>query len=326
MASPNNPNAFTDNPLDRASHLRADMDWLTRARGNPETNFVPLCHLKPLVLSSKEQAGLREIGWVRLADLSAFDLSSSVFLGLDQGRPCFAIDVSTLTESEQAKPFGGSGSFEELLTFVSQIEPRSASLLAQAKSMIDWHRRHGYCAQCGTPTRFADAGYRRDCPECKAQHFPRTDPVVITLVVRGDKCLLGRNAMFKGPMFTALAGFLEPGETIEEAVAREVMEEVGIEVGNVAYRSTQPWPYPSSLMIGCNAEALTDTVTVDEKEIAEARWFTRRELRAALADAGKINYQELMSGNVSTWTSEFFVPPHSAIAHQLIRAWVAEEE
>jgi len=146
--------------------------------------------------------------------------------------------------------------------------------------------------------------------------------VVISLVIKNDKCLLGRNAMFKGPFFSALAGFLEPGESIEEAVAREVMEEVGIEVSNVKYHSTQPWPYPSSLMIGCIADAVTDTITLDEKEIAEARWFSREQLRQGLENSGNIDYKAIVSGEKTRNAAEFVLPPHSAIAHQLLLSWV----
>lgn len=322
MASPDNPNAFTDNPLSRASHLRADPDWLARTRADGETRYVPFWQLKPLIRPPQREGGASDIHWLRVAELGGFDLSTSVLLGCDPRRAYFAVDVSALPEAELTAPFGGNGAFEDLVSVVTRLEPRNASLLAQARSMLDWHRRHGFCAQCGAATTFADAGYRRDCPQCEAQHFPRTDPVVISLVVKGDQCLLGRNAMFRGPMFTALAGFLEPGETIAEGVAREVMEEVGIEVGSVAYQFDQPWPYPSSLMLGCIAEAVTDTIRLDEKEIAEARWFSRDELRAALADSASVNYQVLMSGTGDTGPADFFVPPHSAIAHQLMRRWV----
>ena len=324
MASPTNPNTFTDNPLDRASHLRDDQQWLAGARKDSDTAFVPLWQLKPLIREWPDTAGDCSIGWVSPAALSGLDLSTSVFLGLDNERPHFAVDVDKL--SGETPPLQlletETGTFEDLLSVVTRLEPREASLLAQAKSMIDWHRRHGFCAQCGATTVFADAGYRRDCPECEAQHFPRTDPVVISLVIRDGKCLLGRNAAFRAPFFSALAGFLEPGESIEEAVAREIMEEVGIEVTNVTYHSTQPWPYPSSLMIGCMAEAVNDNGTVDDREIAEARWFSRDQLREGLDKSGKVDFQALMRNPEQASPDAFFLPPHSAIAHQLIRTWI----
>ncbi len=326
MASPHNPNTFTDNPLDRASHLRADPEWLAAARKRDDTLFAPLCQLRPLLLPRGGDGGAAGLGWVTAAQLAGADLSNSVFLGLEGGQPYFAVDVSDLPEAASEAPFGMAGAFEDLMGALGRLDARSVSLLAQAKSMLDWHRRHGFCAQCGAPTVFADGGYRRDCPSCKAQHFPRTDPVVISLVVRDGRCLLGRNAMFRGPMFSALAGFLEPGETVEEAVAREVKEEVGIEVGEVEYLFTQPWPFPSSLMIGCVAQALTEAITVDENEIAEARWFTREQLARGLAQSENIDYRQMMSAERDADSPEFFVPPASAIAHQLLRAWVEAQE
>lgn len=314
MAAPDNPNTFTDNPLDRASLKRLDKDWLNEQLKSPETSIVPLWQLKPLILPPLKEGDFSDIGWVRpdmISDMVTLDPELgpiTLFLGLENGRSHFAVDVSHIEAPEQAGPFSGLGTFEELRGMVQNIDPRDASILAQAKSMIDWHRRHGFCAACGSPTVMEEAGYKRQCHNCGAEHFPRTDPVVITAVIREDKCLLGRNINFPGSMFSALAGFLEPGESIEEAVAREVEEEVGLQVGKVHYHSTQPWPYPSSLMIGCLAEALSFNATPDQTEIAEARWFTRDELRDALD--GK--------------ATDFGIPPYMAIAHQLIRAFVNE--
>ena len=160
-----------------------------------------------------------------------------------------------------------------------------AAILAEARSLIDWHARHRFCAQCGSPTRVASAGWVRRCPECRASHFPRTDPVVIMLAVRGERALLGRNRRRPGARFSCLAGFVEPGETLEEAVRREVHEEAGIRCGRVRYLAAQPWPFPSSLMMGFLAEALTEEITVDPEEIAEARWFSRDEIREMVARA-----------------------------------------
>ena len=156
---------------------------------------------------------------------------------------------------------------------------RDAAIIAQAKALIDWHQRHGFCPRCGTPTRLVDAGYRRLCGECKAEHFPRTDPVVIMLATDGDACLVGRGKQFPRGMFSALAGFVEPGETIEEAVRRELMEEASVKVSEVIYYATQPWPFPSSLMIGCFAKAESRDAKADDIEIAEVRWIERRVAR-----------------------------------------------
>ena len=180
-------------------------------------------------------------------------------------------------------------------------------LLAQAKSLLHWHYRHRHCANCGAPTAPGQAGLRRDCSACGAQHFPRTDPVTIMLVARGEHCLLGRQARFVQGSYSCLAGFVSPGETIEEAVRREVSEEAGIAVGRVRYMFSQPWPFPSSLMIGCLGEALEEAITVDFEELEDARWFSREEAASML--------ERRHEGGLIT-------PPPMAIAHHLIRAWV----
>jgi NAD+ diphosphatase len=181
--------------------------------------------------------------------------------------------------------------------------------LAEAKALIGWHARHRFCPNCGTPTRVVQGGWRRDCPSCKAEHFPRTDPVVIMLAIAGDRCVLGRSPRFAPTMWSALAGFAEPGETIEEAVRREVREEAGIRCGKVTYAMSQPWPFPSSLMIGCHAQALSDTIVIDRSEIEDARWFSRDELALML--------NRRHPDGLTT-------PPPVAIAHHLIRSFVED--
>ena len=179
--------------------------------------------------------------------------------------------------------------------------------LAEAKALLHWHQRHRHCSNCGAASRVHDAGWRRDCPSCAAQHFPRTDPVAIMLVVRGERCLLGRSGRFAPTMWSCLAGFVEPGEAIEDAVRREMLEESGIRCGRVRYLFSQPWPFPSSLMIGCHAEALTDEIVVDREELEDARWFSREECAAML---------------VRSHPDGLTLPPPVAIAHHLIRDWV----
>lgn len=181
--------------------------------------------------------------------------------------------------------------------------------LALAKSLLAWHARHGYCANCGAPTRLSASGFRRECAACGAQHFPRTDPVVIMLVTRGERCLLGRQARFPAGNYSCLAGFVEPGETVEDAVRRETFEEAGIRVGSVRYALSQPWPFPSSLMLGCVAEATTEAITIDADELEDARWFGRDELRAMLADRHPQGLR---------------VPPPVAIARHLVELFVAD--
>jgi NAD+ diphosphatase len=178
--------------------------------------------------------------------------------------------------------------------------------MAQARSLCHWHLRHGFCAVCGSPTAMKIGGYRRDCPACEAQHFPRTDPVVIMLAVDGERALLGRQTRFAPGMYSCLAGFVEPGETIEDAVRRETQEEAGIRIGRVRYHSSQPWPFPSSLMIGCHAEALTTEVVRDEVELEACRWFDRDEVLSMIA---------------GTHPDGLKTPPPIAIASHIIRAW-----
>jgi NAD+ diphosphatase len=181
--------------------------------------------------------------------------------------------------------------------------------LAEAKAMLHWHARHRFCSNCGTASTLVEAGWRRDCPTCKATHFPRTDPVVIMLAINGDRCLLGRQTRFVKGMWSCLAGFVEPGETIEEAVRRETREEAGIACGKVRYFATQPWPFPMSLMIGCHAEALTSEIAVDRSELEDARWFDREEAAQMLLRRHPV---------------KLGTPPPVAIAYHIIRAFVEE--
>jgi NAD+ diphosphatase len=179
--------------------------------------------------------------------------------------------------------------------------------LAEAKAILGWHARHRFCPNCGAPTTLTQGGWRRDCPACKAEHFPRTDPVVIMLAIAGERCVLGRSPRFPQTMWSCLAGFTEPGESIEEAVRREVREEVGLTCARVKYFASQPWPFPSSLMIGCHALALTEEITIDKSEIEEARWFDRAELKLMLTR----KHPEGLTA-----------PPPIAIAHHIIRDFV----
>lgn len=179
--------------------------------------------------------------------------------------------------------------------------------LAEAKALLHWHSRHRFCSNCGATTQVVQGGWRRDCPRCNAQHFPRTDPVAIMLAFAGDKCLLGRQSRFQPGVWSCLAGFIEPGESIEEAVRRETREEAGIVCGRVRYFASQPWPFPSSLMIGCHAEALSSEIIVDHSELEDARWFDREETAAMLMRRHK---------------DGLMTPPPVAIAHHIIRSWV----
>jgi len=191
-----------------------------------------------------------------------------------------------------------------------RLPATEAAMAATAKQMFEWRRRHRHCSACGEPSQVAEGGWKRICPSCKAEHFPRTDPVVIMLAVHEERCMLGRQEIWPKGMFSALAGFLEPGESIEEACARELNEEAGLKTLSVAYHSTQPWPYPSSLMIGLIAQVEDDQATPDQTELSEVRWFTRAEAR------------DLIAGKVP----DTFAPGAMAIAHQLLKSWAEEAD
>jgi NAD+ diphosphatase len=304
--------AFTANPLDRMERTRTDDQAVEALRRDPTSRFVCLANLEPLV----ETAG--GIAWrsrAALAEINAED-APWVLLGQDdQGRACFAVDVSALDERAAAR-LAGDAQHRDLRSSVHMMGMGDAGIMAQARSLIDWHNRHGFCAVCGQPTTMARGGAMRRCSyaACAAQHFPRVDPVAIMLVVRDDKCLMGRQSHFPPGMYSALAGFIEPGETMEDAVRREVMEEAGIRVGRVDYVMSQPWPFPSSLMIGCVAEGLSDEITIDEQEIETARWITKSEAAAALKRGNPYDNE----GEVA----DLFIPPPIAIAYHLLREWV----
>ena len=206
----------------------------------------------------------------------------------------------------------GDGTRRRRLTAVAVqglVEPDHLAPLAEAKAMLAWHARHRFCANCGVPTNVSQAGWKRECPACKVEHFPRTDPVVIMLAVDGDRCLLGRAGRFVNNMWSCLAGFIEPGESFEEAARRETLEEAGIVCGEVKYFRSQPWPFPMSLMIGCHAEALSRDIVVDRTELEDARWFSKDECAAML----KRNHPDGLT-----------MPPPVAIAHHIVRAWVED--
>ncbi|KQP42424.1 NADH pyrophosphatase [Methylobacterium sp. Leaf104] len=233
--------------------------------------------------------------------------SLTLYLGRLEGDPVFAAAVP----AEMAEPLEADPDFRtndlRSLAGEGRIAPHELGLLATAKSLLGWHARHGFCANCGSPTTLAAGGYRRECTACGTHHFPRTDPVVIMLITRGDSCLLGRSPRFHESMYSCLAGFLEPGETVEDAVRRETFEEVGLTIGAVRYHASQPWPFPSSLMIGCVAESLDAAITLDPEELADAQWFSRDTVAA------------MLEGHHPAGLT---TPPPLAIANLLMRAFV----
>jgi NAD+ diphosphatase len=299
---------FSGNTLNRASEKRTDAAWIESRWRDSSSRVLPMWRLEPFLLGERSSAPAVELGWVepRVLDPVATPDAPCVFLGLDGERARFALDISKAADPAGTGPLAGMGYFGDARMAGSIVSAKDAGIIAQAKALIDWHQRHSFCPRCGAPTRLMDAGYRRLCGKCNAEHFPRTDPVVIMLAFEGDACLIGRGKLFPPGMFSALAGFMEPGETIEDAVRRELMEEAGVRVGEVSYYATQPWPFPSSLMIGCFAKAKSREAKADETELAEVRWI-ERPVACELVAGKRID--------------GIMVPPPIAIAHHLIRAW-----
>ncbi|MGA0840032.1 MAG: NAD(+) diphosphatase [Pseudomonadales bacterium] len=293
---------FAGNPLDRADALRRDPNWLARAEAAAESRFLPFANLNVLL----DDAGT--LGWMPGAALASLKLETPpVFLGCQDGVAHFAQDISAAPD---VAGLAAGTRFVDCRMAAMSLDTPSTGIIAQARAQIDWHRRHRFCSACSAPSRPDRGGHVRRCDACGAEHFPRTDPVAIMLVIdaTGTQCLLGQPAgRFAGSGFySALAGFIDQGESIEEAVRREVREEAGIEVGAVRYHSSQPWPFPSSLMIGCHARARSETITIDRAEMADVAWFSRDEVKTALAEAH----------------TALKVPGPIAIAHHLIQSWV----
>ncbi|MGE0828856.1 MAG: NAD(+) diphosphatase [Hyphomonadaceae bacterium] len=300
--SPPNPNVFANSPLDRAAHHRRDEDWLKAALANADARLMIFRKGQPFV----DDAGVIWLGGHAREILGGG--AQTLFLGLDERQaPHFAVAVSERFDIEDG-PLAGLGRFEDMRPTAQRIDAADAAVIGVACAVFEWHRRNGFCANCAEPSRVEEAGWRRKCDGCGLEHYPRVDPVVIMLPVKGEKCALGRSARFPGKMHSALAGFVEPGESIEEAVARETLEETGLKVSHVRYHSTQPWPFPHTLMIGAIAEVSNEDINVDPFELESARWFTREETRLLLAG-------EHPDANC---------PPPFAIAHQLIKSWTEE--
>jgi NAD+ diphosphatase len=254
--------AFVHSPLDRQSNLRSDKEKIGNLAAAPEARFVQVWGDAVRITDGK------------LALARPTPAPELVYLGTDsKNQPWFAFKGNTEGEMQALRP----------LMMGHTLPRETLSILAQARSLVHWHEKHGFCAACGQKTEMSDAGYRRHCASCKTDHFPRTDPVVIMAVRRGQHILLGRQKSWAAGMYSAIAGFMEPGETIEQAVAREVREETGIIAENVSYVASQPWPFPSSLMIGCIAHARSETISLVDQELENARWFGFDEVRLMLA-------------------------------------------
>lgn len=307
---------FGGSALDRAAQLRSAPDAIARVLGDETARVLPVWRGKPLF--DGDLAGWLPPGH----EVCAAAFGPPIFLGLDDHGARFAVDISGWTPIGQDDPAATffdpteqrhpalpeTARFGELRGMMARLSPRDAELVATAKALIGWHQSHAFCSMCGTASEMTQAGWQRKCPSCGASHFPRTDPVVIMLITRGNSVLLGRSPPWPEGMYSLLAGFMEPGETIEAAVRREVLEETGVRVGPVRYLATQPWPYPSSLMIGCAGEAISDEITLDPVELEAAQWVSRETLA------------EVFDGRHPTIRS----PRSGAIAGFLLRNWLAD--
>ncbi|MGD9919285.1 MAG: NAD(+) diphosphatase [Paenirhodobacter sp.] len=318
--------AFAGSGLERAAALRGRPEVLARHLADPATRILPLWRGRPLF--APETAAVDPAiggGLVALAPgapLLEAATQPPIFLGLSAGVPVFAADVSAwvpqgvlpdpaafFDASEQIHPDLPPGAvFAELRGQMARLDPRAAELAASARALLNWHQSHRFCSACGAPSEPTQAGWQRGCPSCGAQHFPRTDPVVIMRVTRGNSVLLGRSPGWPEGMYSCLAGFMEPGEPMEGAVRREVFEETAVRVGAVRYLASQPWPFPASLMLGCAAEALSTQIRLDPVELEDAVWISRERLADVFAGADRV----------------IRAPRPGAIAGWMLREWLAD--
>lgn len=301
-------NFFAGANIDRAARFRKDAAWLKARMENPSSRVLPVwrdCNL--VAMGDAPSAVLLDLNEARKLAGNGADLA---LLGLVEDAARFAVDISHIDDPLSRTELSGRGKFVELRDVGALLEQREGALLAFARGLVHWHGRNGFCSVCGGPTVMCEAGHVRVCenPDCGTQHFPRTDPAVIMLVTSGERCLLGRKKGWHNAMYSTLAGFVEPGESLEEAVAREVMEEAGIDVVSVRYHSSQPWPFPASLMLGFTAEALGPEIRLNREELVDARWFGREELKSP----GKRAAAGLR------------LPRRVSVARRLIEDWLAE--
>jgi len=294
---PNQVHTFAGNPLDRGEALRRDEATIIALAEDPQSLFLPFHRLNVAVVDEQTLA------WCKRDELAEFE--QMIFLGIHDGIARFAVDLPEVEQPER---------FADCRAIAAQLPGHETGIVAQARAQLDWHRRNKFCAECGQPSAPERGGQVRRCSACNKHIFPRTDPVAIMLIidrVGGERCLLGQSQGFMAQtkFYSALAGFLDQGESLEEAVRREVWEEAGLRVGHVQYHSSQPWPFPSQLMIGCHGIAETLDINIDEQEMADVRWFNRDEALSAL----------------NRKNPDLRVPGEMAIAHHLIRSWAEGE-
>ena len=305
------PHIYAGNLLDRGDQVRRDEAWLSQRAKDPGSRFLPMWDLNVLIANAQDAQGSNSpegLGWLGINELGDLEIDGNpIFLGLSDDTAHFVLDISKNERAVKRINESGRWRFEDARRATESLSGADSGIVAQARAQVIWHSRNGFCSICGHETLVKRGGQVRQCSKCETEHYPRTDPVVITVVTDGDRCLLGqsRGRLSQTNTYSALAGFVDQGESIEEAVAREIMEEAGIKVTNVRYHSSQPWPFPFSLMIGCHAEAATTEIAMDTEEMSDVRWFDRAEVLLALE--GK--------------NDKLTVPAPIAIAHYLIKAW-----
>ncbi len=298
------PNVYSASPLDRIATRREDAAWIEQQLSDPNSLFVPVWRNRNLVRGM--EAGSPEAVYISGETAAALRMQGGpwAFLGLLDERAVFAVDISVTDDPLPLLP-AELGSFVDLRSVGWGVPRPEASVLAHARGLMHWRTRQRFCGVCGGACEVRSSGHMMLCTACNTQHFPRTDPAVIMLVHRGDHALLGHSTRFpRATMYSTLAGFVEPGETLEEAVQREVLEESGIKVGAVHYHSSQPWPFPGNIMLGFYAEGLTEEITIDPEELKDARWFSRDDIR----NCDQLGFQ---------------LPRADSIARRLIEDWLA---
>lgn len=298
------PNFYAETGLNRMADRRGDSVWLAEQQEKQNAIVLPVWRTQNLISlkSAKPQVGQLTIDEITKILEQKPHL---VFLGHRNGTPYFSVDISFIDDPQAIPELQAIGDFTDIRDISLDLPRKDGGLLAYSRAIAQWHKTHQFCNRCGSPTISKDGGHMRQCTnaDCNAQHFPRTDMAVIMIVSSGDKIILGRKKDWPKNRFSILAGFVEPGETIEGAVEREVMEEVGIPITNIRYHSSQPWPYPSNLMLGFFAEALSDEIHITDDELAEARWFTRDELiDEAIAYRKKPHSVSIARRLISEWT------------------------
>lgn len=283
--------SFGSNSLDRMSERRDDELLMHAVRRDAAARALLFAGDRLVVWDGGPLLARRE------AEAAGVDWAETIYLGLGEDGPLFGAAIDERDDLDMRTL--------RTLAIEGELAPQTLAAAAQASALLAWHRTHKFCSRCGQPSRMTHAGYRRDCPSCGAQHFPRTDPVVIMLAIDGERCLLGHQKRFTSGFYSCLAGFMEPGETIEAAVRREIWEETGVKAGRVLYHASQPWPFPANLMIGCFAEAISTEIEPRDNELDDVRWFTRADL------------VQMLAGTHPTHST----PPAISIAHHLLRTY-----